>query len=147
MKFFYCYNLIVYYILVGPVLLSIQVPQAVTSSIVELSSETEPTHHSQEYIIYCTLYIIYWILYIIYWILYIIYWIQIQWGVNFLSQHSTSIFSIRLFLDNDHGTIILQAFPSKYLIEHECVKDYKWCVTLLIVVQTNTHKDLKSYQF
>jgi hypothetical protein len=26
-----------------------------------------------------------------------------------LSQHSTSIFSIRLFLDNDYGTIILQA--------------------------------------
>jgi hypothetical protein len=29
--------------------------------------------------------------------------------VDFLSQHSTSIFSIRLFLDNDYGRIILQA--------------------------------------
>jgi hypothetical protein len=29
-----------------------------------------------------------------------------QWGVDFLSQHSTFIFSIRLVLDNDYGTII-----------------------------------------
>jgi hypothetical protein len=29
-----------------------------------------------------------------------------QGEVDFLSQHSTSIFSIRLFLDNDYGTII-----------------------------------------
>jgi hypothetical protein len=28
---------------------------------------------------------------------------------NFLSQHSISIFSIHLFLDNDYGTIILRA--------------------------------------
>jgi hypothetical protein len=49
--------------------------------------------------------------------------IQIQW-VNFLSQHSTCIFSIRFFLDNAYGTIILQAFISKYLIEYENVKKY-----------------------
>jgi hypothetical protein len=30
----------------------------------------------------------------------------------------------RLILDNAYGTIILQAFPSKNLIEHECVKNY-----------------------
>jgi hypothetical protein len=41
-----------------------------------------------------------------------------------LSQHSTCIFSIRLFFDNAYGTIILQASPSKYLIEHERVKNY-----------------------
>jgi hypothetical protein len=41
-----------------------------------------------------------------------------------LSQHSTCIFSIRLFLDNAYGTINLQASPSKYLIEYECVKNY-----------------------
>jgi hypothetical protein len=73
--------------------------------------------------------------------LYIAYWIQIQWisivflfnsnvlfkyneWINFLSQHSICIFSIHLFLDNAYGTIILQASPSKYLIEHECVKNY-----------------------
>jgi hypothetical protein len=84
---------------------------------------------------------------------------------NFLSQYSTCIFSIRLVLDNAYGTIIFQAFPSKnliehervknyislnmnvlklYLIKHELVKIYKQCImmnTLLIVVQTNTHKD------
>jgi hypothetical protein len=49
--------------------------------------------------------------------------IQIQW-VNFLSQHSTCIFSIRFFLDNAYGTIILQASSSKYLIEHEHVQNY-----------------------
>jgi hypothetical protein len=51
--------------------------------------------------------------------------------------------------------------PSKYLIEHEHVKNYislnmnvikiyKWCVMmdiLLIVVQTNMHKDLKLCEF
>jgi hypothetical protein len=41
-----------------------------------------------------------------------------------LSQYSTCILSIRLFLDNAYGTIILQASPSKYLIEHERVKNY-----------------------
>jgi hypothetical protein len=41
-----------------------------------------------------------------------------------LSQHSTCIFSIRLFLDNAYGTIILQASLSKYFIEHERVKNY-----------------------
>jgi hypothetical protein len=70
------------------------------------------------------LYIIYNILYIKYSILYTIYNSQIQcfipyytylplynipllqWKVDFLSQRSTSIFSIRFFLDNDYGTII-----------------------------------------
>jgi hypothetical protein len=33
--------------LVGPVPLSTQAPHAVTSSNVELSSETKPTHHAQ----------------------------------------------------------------------------------------------------
>ena len=79
------------------------------------------------------------------------------------------IFSIYLFLNNAYGTIILQASPSKYLIEHESVKNYKHCVmpssflpaskylikhelvenykrcimmdTLLIVVQTNMCKE------
>jgi hypothetical protein len=41
-----------------------------------------------------------------------------------LSQQSISIFSIRLLLDNDYRRIILQACPSKYLIEHEHVKNY-----------------------
>jgi hypothetical protein len=41
-----------------------------------------------------------------------------------LSQYSTYIFSIRLFLDNAYGIIILQPSPSKYLIEHERVKNY-----------------------
>jgi hypothetical protein len=41
-----------------------------------------------------------------------------------LSQYSTCIFSIRLFLDNAYRTIILQASPSRYLIEHERVKNY-----------------------
>jgi hypothetical protein len=48
--------------------------------------------------------------------------IQIQW-VKFLSQHSTCIFSSCFFLDNAYGTIILQASPFKYLIEHERVKN------------------------
>jgi uncharacterized membrane protein len=30
----------------------------------------------------------------------------LQWEVNYMSQHSTSILSIRFFLDNDYGTII-----------------------------------------
>jgi hypothetical protein len=37
-----------------------------------------------------------------------------------------------------------------YLIKHELVKNYKRCImmdTLLIVVQTYTHKDKKSCQF
>jgi hypothetical protein len=29
-----------------------------------------------------------------------------------------------LFLDNAYGTIILQAFPSKYFIEYEHIKNY-----------------------
>jgi hypothetical protein len=41
-----------------------------------------------------------------------------------LIQYSTCIFSIHLFLDNAYGTIILQASPSKYLIEYERVKNY-----------------------
>jgi hypothetical protein len=31
-------------------------------------------------------------------------------------------------LTNAYGTIIFQAFPSKNLIEHERVKNYKQCV-------------------
>jgi hypothetical protein len=41
-----------------------------------------------------------------------------------LEPTPTCIFSIRLVLDNAYGTIILQAFPSKNLIEHERVKNY-----------------------
>jgi hypothetical protein len=29
-----------------------------------------------------------------------------QWKVDYMSQHSNSILSIRLSLDNDYGTII-----------------------------------------
>ena len=43
---------------------------------------------------------------------------------NTMSRDSNSIFSICLFLDNDYGTIIPQACPSKYLVEHEHVKNY-----------------------
>jgi hypothetical protein len=100
------------------------------------------------------------IAYFIYiYILYIIYWIQIQlqciiqiqWEVDFWNLHSISIFFIRLFLDNDYGTIILQAsfklvLPNislnmnvlKIISHWICVKNYKWCVmmdTLLIVVK------------
>jgi hypothetical protein len=39
-------------------------------------------------------------------------------------SYSACIFSIRLFLDNTYGTIILQASLSKYLIKHERVKNY-----------------------
>ena len=41
-----------------------------------------------------------------------------------LSQYSIPIFSICLFLENDYETIILQACPSKYLNEHEHLKNY-----------------------
>jgi hypothetical protein len=30
----------------------------------------------------------------------------LQWDIDILSQHSSSIVSIRLFLDNDYGTIL-----------------------------------------
>jgi hypothetical protein len=79
-----------------------------------------------QYIIYIKLYIVYNILNIIEYIKYSILYkiikykflfhiiltfhytiLQLfQWKVDFLSQHSTSIFSISLFFDNDYGTII-----------------------------------------
>jgi hypothetical protein len=36
-------------------------------------------------------------------------------SVEFLNKHSTSISSIRLFLENDYGTIIPQAFSKLVL--------------------------------
>jgi hypothetical protein len=66
--------------------------------------------------------------------------------MNFLSQHSTCIFSIRLFLNNAYGTIILQASPSKYLIKYERVKNYKQCVMPSSFLQACPSKYLILYE-
>jgi hypothetical protein len=42
---------------------------------------------------------------ILYYIIHTLY-CTLQWEVNYLSQHSTCILSIRFSLDNDYGTII-----------------------------------------
>jgi hypothetical protein len=127
------------------------------------------TIYSIVYTIYKILCTMHNILYIIYCILYIIYWIQIQHFPlysNTIPMYYSNTMSKLLeptlyfyilnpplpwqWLWDNNPSSFLQACPSKYLIKHERVKNYKWCVimdTLLIIVQTNTHKDLKSCHF
>jgi hypothetical protein len=64
--------------------------------------------HYAQYNMYTTLCIVHNIIYIVY-LIQLQCFIQKQW-VEFLSKHSTFISSIRLFLDNDYGTIIPQTF-------------------------------------
>jgi hypothetical protein len=68
-------------------------------------------------ILYYTLYkynILYYVVHTLYYTIHTYYtlyctiptYYTLQCKVNYMSQHSTSILSIRLFLDNDYGTII-----------------------------------------
>jgi hypothetical protein len=58
------------------------------------------------YIVYCTIHMHYMLYYTISKYCTISTYYTLQCEVNYMSQHSTSILSIRLSLDNDYGTII-----------------------------------------